>query len=148
MQDKFFLDTNILVYSFDKTQPEKQKISRQLIKKGLEEGRGCLSYQVIQEFLNVAGKKFEVPLAYKDRRIFLASVMEPLCEVYSSIDLYHLALEIAERWKYGFYDSLIIAGALQANCTILYSEDLQNKQIIRDLQIVNPFNPDFNLKKT
>ena len=38
MQDKFFLDTNILVYSFDKTQPEKQKISRQLIKKGFEEG--------------------------------------------------------------------------------------------------------------
>jgi len=146
MQDKFFLDTNILVYSFDKTQPEKQKISRQLIKKGLEEGSACLSYQVMQEFLNVAGKKFEVPLSYKDRRIFLTSVLEPLCEVYSSIDLYHMALEIAERWKYGFYDSLIIAGALQANCTILYSEDLQHKQVIRDLRIINPFHTDPTLK--
>ena len=147
MQDKFFLDTNILMYSFDKTQPEKQKISRQLIKKGLEEGHGCLSYQVIQEFLNVACRKFEVPLSYKDSRIFLASVLEPLCEVYSSIDLYHLALEIAERWKYGFYDSQIIAGALQANCTILYSEDLQHKQIIRDLRIINPYNLNFKLEK-
>ena len=146
MQDKFFLDTNILVYSFDKMQPDKQKISRQLIKKGLEEGRGCLSYQVIQEFLNVAGKKFEVPLSYKDRRIFLTSVIEPLCEVYSSIDLYHLALEIAKGWKYGFYNSLIIAAALQANCTILYSEDLQSKQIIRDLQIINPYYTDSTIK--
>ena len=78
---------------------------------------------------------------------FLPVSLQKSREVYSSIDLYHLALEIAKRWKYGFYDSLIIAGALQANCTILYSEDLQNKQIIRDLQIINPYNPDFNLEK-
>ncbi len=139
MKDKFFLDTNILVYSFDGSQPEKQKISRNLIKMGLEEGNGSISYQVIQEFLNVATRKFTVPLSYKDSRIFLSTVLEPICDLYASIDLYHLALELAERWKYAFYDALIIAAALQNKCTILYSEDLQDGQIIRELKIVNPF---------
>jgi predicted nucleic acid-binding protein len=139
MKDKYFLDTNILVYSFDGSQPAKQKISRQLIKRGLEEGIGCISYQVIQEFLNVATRKFTVPIAYKDSRIYLSTVLEPICEVYASIDLYHRALELVERWKYAFYDALIIAAALQNNCTILYSEDLQDGQIIQELKIVNPF---------
>jgi len=142
MKDKYFLDTNILVYSFDVAQPEKQKISRHLIKCGLEEGIGCISYQVIQEFLNVATRKFTVPIAYKDSRIYLSTVLEPICEVYASIDLYHRALELVERWKYAFYDALIVAAALQNNCTILYSEDLQDGQIIQELKIVNPYSSD------
>jgi predicted nucleic acid-binding protein len=139
MRDKFFLDTNILVYSFDGSQPEKRKISRNLIKKGLDERYGCISYQVIQEFLNVATRKFSVPLSYQDSRIFLTTVLDPLCNVYASIDLYHSALEIGERWQYKFYDSLIIAAALQNKCEILYSEDLQDGQMIQELKITNPF---------
>jgi predicted nucleic acid-binding protein len=139
MRDKFFLDTNILIYSFDASQPDKQKISRDLIKVGLEKGIGCISYQVIQEFLNVATRKFAVPISYDDSRIFLLTVLEPLCEVYASIDLFHRTLELAERWKYTFYDALIIAAALQNRCTILYSEDLQDGQIIHELKITDPF---------
>jgi predicted nucleic acid-binding protein len=139
MKDKFFLDTNILVYSFDSSEPDKQKISRNLIKDGLKEGNGCISYQVIQEFLNVATRRFSTPLSYEDSRIFLSTVLELLCEIYSSIDLYHSALEITERWKYAFYDALIIAAALQNKCRILYSEDLQDGQMIQELKILNPF---------
>jgi predicted nucleic acid-binding protein len=139
MNDKFFLDTNILIYSFDDHQPEKQKISRGLIRMAIEKGIGCISYQVIQEFLNVATRKFAVPLTFKDSRILLTMVLEPICDVFASIDLYHHALELAERWKYSFYDALIIAAALQNNCTILYSEDLLDDQIIQELKIINPF---------
>lgn len=139
MNDKYFLDTNIFVYSFDSSQPEKQEIAGQLIKNGIESGLGCISYQVIQEFLNVAGSKFATPLSSRDRKIYLSNILEPMCEIYSSIELYHLALEISERWKYGFYDSLIIASALQNNCNILYSEDLQSGQFIQNMKIVDPF---------
>jgi len=139
MKDKFFLDTNILVYSFDDSQPDKQKCSQELIRVALEDGNGCISYQVIQEFLNVATRKFIVPISYKDSRIFLSTILEPLCEVYASIDLYHKALELIERWKYRFYDALIIAAALQNHCTVLYSEDLQDGQVIQELRIANPF---------
>lgn len=59
--------------------------------------------------------------------------------MYASIDLFHRTLELVERWKYTFYDALIIAAALQNRCTILYSEDLQDGQIIHELKITNPF---------
>jgi predicted nucleic acid-binding protein len=139
MKDKFFLDTNILVYSFDGSQPEKQKLSRDLIAKSLETGQGCISYQVVQEFLNMATRKFKVPLTFDDSRIFLSTVLTPLCEVFASIDLYSNALEVAERWRYSFYDALIIASALQNDCRILYSEDLQDGQMIKELTIKNPY---------
>jgi predicted nucleic acid-binding protein len=139
MKDKFFLDTNILVYSFDGSQPEKQKLSRDLIAKSLDTGQGCISYQVVQEFLNMATRKFKVPLTFDDSRIFLSTVLTPLCEVFASIDLYSNALEVAERWRYSFYDALIIASALQNDCRILYSEDLQDGQMIKELTIKNPY---------
>lgn len=139
MKGKFFLDTNIIVYTFDSSQPQKQKIARDLIKIALDKGSGSISFQVIQEFLNVATRKFESPFTLQDSQIFLSSVLEPLCDVYASIDLYHRSLDISDQWKYSFYDSLIIAAALQNNCAILYSEDLTDGQIIHEMKIMNPF---------
>jgi len=67
MPDKFFLDTNIIIYSFDSNDPLKQLISQQLIKNALSHKIGIISYQVIQEFLNVAVQSI---LSFK-RRFFL-----------------------------------------------------------------------------
>ena len=140
MKDKSFIDTNIFIYSFDNTTPEKQFISKQIIDKGLSNSNSIISYQVVQEFINVATKKFKTPLSIPDCHKYLSVILEPLCEIFSSIDLYYQALEIMERWKYSFYDSLIISAAIKGNCSILYSEDLQSNQKIYDLTIVNPFN--------
>lgn len=136
MKGKFFLDTNIFVYTFH-TSPKKDK-ALEIIKKAHIEN-GCISYQVIQEFINVALKKFEIPIKYIDLQLYLNKVLFPVCEVFPSEKLYTEALEISERWKYSFYDSLIIASALESQCNILYSEDFQNGQKIRDIIIVNPF---------
>ncbi|HHS12301.1 MAG TPA: PIN domain-containing protein [bacterium] len=141
MKDKYFIDTNILVYSFDNDNVHKKDISLKLISDALTQSKGIISYQVIQEFLNVAIKKFKVPLNIEDSRKYLTVVLEPLCEVYSSIALYHRALEIVERWQLSFFDSLIISAALQSECEIIYTEDLQHGQKIFDLEIVNPFMP-------
>lgn len=135
----YFLDTNILVYAFDTSQPKKQTICRDLVRNALNNGVGCVSYQVIQEFLNVATRKFAKPLSISDSQNYLTNVLEPLCEVFSSIGLYHQALEISSRWQFSFYDSLIIAAALSAQCNILYTEDLQHDQEIENLKILNPF---------
>jgi predicted nucleic acid-binding protein len=141
MKDKYFIDTNILVYSFDNDNVHKKDISLKLISDALTQSKGIISYQVIQEFLNVVIKKFKVPLNIEDSRKYLTVVLEPLCEVYSSIALYHRALEIVERWQLSFFDSLIISAALQSECEIIYTEDLQHGQKIFDLEIVNPFMP-------
>ncbi len=139
MNDKFFMDTNIFIYSFDKSEPDKKNVATKLINDALYQDAGCISFQVIQEFLNVATQKFEIPLSKNDCNKYLINVLEPLCEILSSIQLYHDALEIKERWRYSFYDSLIISAALKANCNILYSEDLHHQQKITDLIIINPF---------
>ena len=139
MKDKYFIDTNILVYSFDKSNLQKQQTSKEIVSDALYNHEGCISYQVIQEFINVALQKFDTPLTKDDCIKYVINVLEPLCEVLSSIELYKDALEIKDSWQYSFYDSLIISSALRANCNILYTEDLQHKQGIRDLIIINPF---------
>ncbi len=139
MSGKAFLDTNVLVYSFDRSDPRKRDAARALISDSLENGGGIISFQVIQEFLNVATRKFVIPLTAEDARRYLDIVLEPLCEVYSSPEIYHQALEIAEAWRLSFYDSLIVAAALQAECDVLYSEDLQDGLKIRGLTVRNPF---------
>ncbi|MGE0021762.1 MAG: PIN domain-containing protein [Draconibacterium sp.] len=138
MKDKFFIDTNIIVYAFDKRDVEKSQKAQGLIKLA-HKGEGCISFQVVQEFLNVALKKFEVPLTPDDGKIYLSKILYPLCEVFPSESLYFNAIEIMERWRFSFYDSLIIAAAIDSDCRILYSEDLKHNQKIYELTIRNPF---------
>jgi predicted nucleic acid-binding protein len=139
MSDKYFIDTNIFIYSFDTENPQKNDIAKKLIANALENGTGIISYQVIQEFLNVATQKFIKPLTFKDAQRYLNVVLEPLCEVFTSTELFHKALEIMDRWRFPFYDSLIISAALQADCVTLYTENMQHNQAIRNITIKNPF---------
>ena len=139
MPDKYFIDTNVFVYAFDASAPEKQQRAHALIREALSQHSGCISSQVIQGFINVATRKFAVPLKITDCEQYLNTVLAPLCEVFTSLELYRRALDIMERWQYGFYDALIIAAALQSECDVLCSEDLQDGQRIQGLTIRNPF---------
>jgi predicted nucleic acid-binding protein len=137
--DRFFLDTNVFVYTFDETSPLRQAKARELVEVALTTGLGVVSHQVIQEFLNVATGKFAVPLSPEDGRRYLEQVLGPLWRVSPSAALYARALEIQQRSGYGFYDSLIVAAALTAGCRILYSEDLQSGRRFDALTVVDPF---------
>ena len=139
MSDNFFLDTNLFVYSFAKEQPRKQEIAIALIENGLETQRGLISYQVIQEFLNVTLGKFKKPLTLKDVKEYMWNVLIPLWQISSSIHLFEIALTIKKERKFSFYDSLIIAAAIEGKCDVLYSEDMQHGQLIEGMTIVNPF---------
>jgi len=139
MNDKFFLDTNVFVYSFDVRYPAKQKKAQDLIDKALSGRKGLVSYQVVQEFLNVALRKFEKPLTAHESRAYLDDVLWPLCEVAPTLGLYRRALELKNEMNVHFYDALIIASASEAGCKILYTEDLQNNHHIAGLKIQNPF---------
>ena len=142
MNNRYFLDTNIFVYTFDSTQPEKKARATDLVSQALRDTQGVISYQVVQEFINVATRKFARPLTPKDCAAYLDRVLSPLCEVFSNIGLYKEALEIHERWQFSYYDSLIIAAALAASCERIYSEDLKHGQKIRSLVIEDPFRRD------
>jgi predicted nucleic acid-binding protein len=77
MNAKYFLDTNIFVYSFDLSEPIKNAVARDLIQNSLREQIGCISSQVIQEFLNVSSKKFDPPLTPEDSLKYLNTVLTP-----------------------------------------------------------------------
>ena len=139
MRDRFFLDTNIFVYTFDSREPKKRARAQDLVSDALTRGRGVISHQVVQEFLNVATQKFANPLSESDALVYLDRVLGPLCEVLPTLELYRHTIGLAARWKYSFYDSLIIAAALQSECTLLYTEDLQHGQEVEGVTLTNPF---------
>jgi predicted nucleic acid-binding protein len=139
MKDKHFIDTNIFVYTFDDTAKDKQKKARQIVHHALDTGAGIISYQVVQEFLSVASRKFVRPLTPADCRQYLDQVLLPLCEIFPSADFYRNALMVKEKTGYSYYDSLIVQAAIDGECRKLYSEDLQPGPTRLGPVIVNPF---------
>ena len=139
MSGRFFLDTNIFVYTFDPNARTKATKAVSLIRKAADAGEGVVSYQVVQEFFNVAFRRFSPAMTVAEAEQYLITVFRPLLAVYSSPALYLSALRIKAKYRIGWYDSLIVAAALEANCAILYTEDLQDGSEIETLRIQNPF---------
>jgi predicted nucleic acid-binding protein len=137
MADRAFIDTNILVYLFavDKGQhPDaRTAIAEDIL------GRGALiSVQVLNEFVQVCRQKGGLEW---ERITAMLELIKQLCEpaLPLTLETHEEALSIARRYKYRFYDALIIASAAQAGCAVLYSEDLHHGQKIGNLRIENPF---------
>jgi predicted nucleic acid-binding protein len=139
MSAEVFLDTNVLVYMVDSTDVRKQVIAERIVRDALVTGNACISFQVVQEWLNTVTRKAAVSLSLPRAQATLETVLVPLYAVSASPGLYRRALDLQGRWQYGFYDSLIVAAALEAGCTRLLSEDLQHGQRIESLTIENPF---------
>ena len=133
MSDRAFLDTNVLVYALGQ-QDDRTPAADALLAAG-----GVVSVQVLNELASVARRKLHMPWpevveALSDIRI--------LCPdpVPTTVAVHDLALTLARRLGYNVYDALIVAAALEAKCSILYSEDLQDGQVIdKRLTIRNPF---------
>lgn len=139
MSGRFFLDSNIFVYSFDANISGKAKRASQLIRQAADTGKGIVSYQVVQEFFNVALRRFPRPMNTAEAEQYLITVFRPILAIQSSPGLYVEALRIAEKYRLSWYDSLIVAAALQGECSVLYSEDMQHHQKIEALRIEDPF---------
>jgi predicted nucleic acid-binding protein len=139
MKDRHFLDTNIFAYSFDSSAPTKQKRARELILQGITTRKAVVSYQVVQEFFNIALRKFSHPMTVAEAEQYLHAVFQPLLAVQSSHALFSQALRLDDKHRLSWYDALIVAAAIESQCTILYSEDMHNGHRFGELQIKNPF---------
>lgn len=139
MSGRFFLDTNIFVYTFDVKASAKAKKAVQLIREAVDTGKGIVSYQVVQEFFNVALRRFTEPMSVAEAEQYLITVFRPLLAIHSSPAIYINALRIAGKHRFAWYDSLILAAALEGGCATLYTEDFQHGQTIEGLRISNPF---------
>ena len=132
-----FVDSNVFVYLFDETDDEKYRRAQNLVRELLDNETGCISFQVVQETLNVVGRIVGPDSDELDR--LLEEILMPLWKIDPSELLYRHSLQIQARYGFSFYDSLIVAAALEAGCTTLYSEDMQDGQRIEGLTIRNPF---------
>jgi len=134
MKGKYFLDTNILIYLYS-TDDKKQKRVLELLQ---NENEFVISTQVLSEFCNVLKKKFN--FTSKQLNLLLQDFEKNFLLHPVDMEQIKAALTISDRYKYSFYDALVIAGATLSGCTILYSEDLQHGQsIFNKTKIINPF---------
>jgi predicted nucleic acid-binding protein len=134
-----FIDTNVFVYHLDRTDLRKHAVAETIVRGSLASGSGCISFQVMQECLNTALRKAEVKLGIQSARSYLDAVLTPLLRIHSSPTLLQRALDVHQRWQFGFYDALIVAAALEAGCRRIVTEDLQHGQRIEHLVVENPF---------
>jgi predicted nucleic acid-binding protein len=139
MNARFFLDTNIFVYSFDRSSAAKARHSSQLIRQAVATRKGIVSYQVVQKFFNVALRRFAQPMTVAEAEQYLGTVFRPLLAVRSSQALYSEALRLKDNHRLSWYDALIVAAAVEGRCGVLYSENLQHGQRFGDLRVENPF---------
>ena len=139
MSGNCFLDTNIFVYSVDRTDTRKAGIALGLIKQHAGQRTGVVSVQVIQEFFNLALKRFPTIMNVDDSRLYLHTVFQPLLSVFGSLALCGEAISLQSRFKISWYDSLIVAAASEARCSILYSEDMQHGMRFNNVRVDNPF---------
>jgi len=113
MNDNIFLDTNILVYSYSNSEPGKQTIARNLISKN----NSFISTQVLQELTNTITRKFKYSYTHA------LNTIDECCQnnnLHTNTEVTIIqACTIAERYHFSFYDSLVIAAALECNCTTL-----------------------------
>ncbi|MEQ1593438.1 MAG: PIN domain-containing protein [Thiobacillaceae bacterium] len=130
-----FLDTNILLYLYSEDEPDK-RTRAQLLVRG--ETRAWVSTQVLSEMANVLHRKFGV--TYPDIAIALHEIRAVCATHQVTAETITLALSLAERYRHSYYDSLILAAALECGCNELVSEDMQNGFVIDSrLTIRNPF---------
>lgn len=133
MSAEAFFDTNIFVYAIVQNDPRSLSAEK-LIGEG-----GMVSVQVLNEFTAVARRR--VNMSWSEVQFALEGI-EALCPdpLPITLDTHRQAVAIAGRYGYKIYDALIVASALEANCTILYSKDMRDGQVIdRRLTIKNPF---------
>jgi predicted nucleic acid-binding protein len=135
----FFLDTNILVYAHAVDEPHKQAIAAGLIADALRTGRGLISTQVVQEFLNLATRRAAPVFSPDEAAEYLNKVLWPLVGHIPSREFYERALQIRTETGYSFYDALIVTAAVESGCRVLYTEDLQHDRVVRNMRVVNPF---------
>ena len=138
MTDKIFVDTNILVYAHDVSAGVKHTVAKQRIQELWEIKSGCLSIQVLQEFYVTVTQK--VPNQIDNataieiiRSLSYWNVHEP------SIDDIINAIDIQIRYQVSFWDAMILQSALQLECDLLWSEDLNPGQVYQGIKLINPF---------
>lgn len=135
---KSFVDTNILIYAYDRGAGPKHERAMSLVENLWREGTGVLSTQVLQEFYVNIRRKARTPISADQAKDLIADYLA-WNPVVNDGALVIEAIELERSLKFSFWDAMIVVAAQRAGASTLYSEDFNNGQVIGSLTIVNPF---------
>lgn len=136
--DRYFLDTNVLVYANDPSDAARQPVATRLVSDGIRTRRGVVSSQVLGEFWVTVTRKVRTPLSPEAAEARLTR-LGSLLVVPVGYDTVVLALHLLRRYRLSYWDSLIVSAARSSGCEVLYSEDLNHEQRYDEVLVLNPF---------
>ncbi len=131
-----FFDTNVLVYTQDDSAPAKRAVARALVEQAIAAGQFTISTQVMQEFYAVAARK---RLLSATHAVALLQAWAENEVVRATPGLLFRAFALQQSRRLSVWDALVVQAALDAGCTMLYSEDLQAGERFGSLAVLNPF---------
>lgn len=137
MANKYFVDTNILIYAHDRSADPKHDRARQLLEQLWQSGQGVLSTQVLQELCLNLRRKVSPPLSAAEVHNLLEDYLAWEIVINSPESVLR-ALELETRYQTSFWDALILHAAETAGAEVLYSEDLAPGQSYGSVKVVNP----------
>ena len=136
MSARSFFDTNVLVYTDDRDEPEKQRRALELVAEHRRAGTGVVSLQVLQEYFVAVTRKLGVQADVARRKVELFGALDVAVlaveDILAAIDLHRLH-------GFSFWDALIVRAAKQTGCGVLFSEDFQDRRALEGVRVVNPF---------
>lgn len=141
MNDNFkrqFIDTNVLVYAHDRSAGEKYERARKLLTNLWNSRQGCISIQVLQEFYVTMVKKISKTILSDSAARIITDLKEWNVHVPDVNDILY-AIDIQQRNKLSFWDSMIICSAKKLNCDVIWSEALNHGQYYEEVVVMNPF---------
>ena len=133
-----FVDANVLVYAFDPSAQLKHAAATRLMEGLWNSGAGCLSVQVLQEFFVIVTRKVAKPLSIDEaseraRELAAWRVFTPAAgDVLAAIALH-------KESRINFWDAMVVQAAAELGCDVLWTEDLNDQQVLRGVRIQNPF---------
>ena len=136
---KTFVDTNVLVYAYDRASGWKHGRARDLVEKLWNEGSGLLSTQVLQELYVNVRRKARPPVPQEEARTLVADYLawDPVVNDGAAV---LEAVDVGHRHQLSFWDALIVVAARKGGASVIYSEDLNHGQMFGSVQVLNPFN--------
>ncbi|HKZ46188.1 MAG TPA: PIN domain-containing protein [Thermodesulfobacteriota bacterium] len=137
-ENRVFVHTNVLVYAYDIDAGGKHQIALEIMKDLWVSGRGILSTQTLQEFFVTVTGKIPSPLTASEAEEILKRLAR-WDVITNNTETVFAAIELHKKYKFSFWDSLIIASALEGGARTLLSEDLSDKQKLEGIVITNPF---------
>jgi predicted nucleic acid-binding protein len=138
VEQRAFVDSNVLIYAYDGGAGEKTDAARALVRELRESQRGCVSLQVLQEFFVIATRKLPQRLDARTAREALEAFSTWTTHSPAAADVL-AAVDLHEQASTAFWDAMIVRSASVLGCDVLYTEDLNDGQRYDGVLVVNPF---------